>query len=148
MLNILCRFLCAYSTYRLFGRYLVYSFVMAKRSSNADKLRKATESGRSMRDISGRVPTRTAPAYSKTRDLGPGFDVPSFDTGSGYMMSQEEQNAVNYPGITNRMFNAQSAFKQSVPFAGRTLESFREQYVPGVKKMTSVEKFLNALSGP
>lgn len=130
------------SGWRIFNVLLrmVYILVMAKKKNVARMMRES----RSARDIAGRTPTRTAPAYRDSASLGPGFDEPSYEQGSGYGLTQEEQNQKIYPDIARRMFNAQSFAEREIPFVGRSPMDFAEQYVPSVKKRSQAARILDA----
>jgi hypothetical protein len=118
---------------------------MAKKKNPARTMRE-TKIGRFDRNLAGRTPTRTAPAYRSSRDVGPGFDEPTFDQGSGYGLTQEEQNAQNYPAITDRMYESQGEFAKNVPFVGKSRNDIREKYVPGRGKRSGVSAFLDSLA--
>ena len=118
---------------------------MAKKKNPARSMREA-KIGRSDRNRAGRVPTRTAPKYRNARDVGPGFDEPTFEQGSGYGLTQEEQNQQNYPLIEDKMYESQSEFDKVMPFVGRTRGDISEQYSPGSKKRSKVSRFLDSIS--
>ena len=119
---------------------VLYIVFMAKKKNAARMMRES----RKARDVAGRTPTRTAPAYRDSENLGPGFDQPSYEQGSGYGLTQEEQNQKIYPNIARRMFNAQSFAEREIPFVGRSPMDFAEQYVPSVKKRSRSARIFDA----